>query len=63
MILDGCQLEVDEKRGVIYVHGPDGLTKVRIQGVPEIPSDQTLIDINVRQAVVGFSVPRAVVKL
>jgi hypothetical protein len=55
MILDGCQLEVDEKRGVIYVHSPEGITRLRISGVPEIPEDPQFMDINVKQAVVGYT--------
>ena len=31
---DRCQLEVDQERGVVYVHGPKGQTLVRISKIP-----------------------------
>jgi hypothetical protein len=34
-----CALEVDNARGVIYVHGPRGMTLLRIQGLPPIPPE------------------------
>lgn len=33
MLIDNCQLEVDEKRGVVYVHHPKGYTAIRICGL------------------------------
>lgn len=46
---DGCQLEIDNQRGVIYVHGQNGQTLLRIcrlpKPVPEISGDRSLLDI------------------
>lgn len=33
--IDNCQLEVDQARGVIYVHSPLGRTLLRICNVPD----------------------------
>lgn len=39
-------LEIDHERGVIYVHGTDGRTRVRICSLPTpIPLDAGLIDV------------------
>jgi|1185.fasta_scaffold595168_1 hypothetical protein len=39
--INGCQLEIDENRGVIYVHGPMGWTLLRICRLPTpIPDPQ-----------------------
>jgi len=32
--LDGCQLEIDPRRGVLYVHSDKGVTVLRISGLP-----------------------------
>ena len=41
--IDGCQLEFDDTRGVIYVHGPDGVTRLRVCRVqPEQLKARTL---------------------
>lgn len=32
--IDNCQLEVDVERGVVYVHGPNGQTLVRVCKIP-----------------------------
>mgnify|MGYP001563698222 CR=1 FL=1 len=32
--IDNCQLEVDAERGVVYVHGPDGVTLLRVCKIP-----------------------------
>lgn len=34
MRFDNCQLEIDELRGVGYVHSPEGVTLLRINGLP-----------------------------
>lgn len=34
--VQGCELEIDEERGVIYVHHPEGRTLLRICQVPEV---------------------------
>lgn len=31
-----CTLEVDEDRGVVYVHNTSGVTVVRIQNIPKL---------------------------
>lgn len=43
--VDGCQLEVDEERGVIYVHSPEGKTLLRVCQVPTVVAKQEMIDI------------------
>ena len=42
---DGCQLEVDRERGVVYVHGPKGQTLVRISGVPMRSFEGSMLDV------------------
>ena len=37
-VINGCQLELDRRRGVLYVHGPMGVTIVRIQGLISLSS-------------------------
>ena len=32
--IDGCQLEIDRARGVVYVHSPEGITLVRVSQIP-----------------------------
>lgn len=40
-----CQLEIDHERGVIYVHGPNGQTLLRISSLPKpIPKLFQVID-------------------
>jgi len=34
LIINNCQLEIDQERGVIYVHSPKGHTALRICGCP-----------------------------
>lgn len=53
--IDGCQLEIDGDRGVIYVHGPDGTTKLRISGLPAVPSDVRMIDMNLERGTVSYT--------
>ena len=43
--IDGCQLEVDEKRGVLYVHGPQGITLVRVCQIPKAIARLEVIDV------------------
>ena len=33
--IDGCQMEIDEERGTVYVRGPDGITLLRVSKIPE----------------------------
>ena len=44
-IIDNCQLEIDENRGVLYVHSPDGITLVRICQIPKRIIKTDLIDV------------------
>ena len=45
-IVDGCQIEIDRDRGVVYVHGPQGNTLLRICRLPlPIPNSEDLLDI------------------
>jgi len=42
-----CELEIDVDRGVVYVHGPDGRTRVRICGLhSEAFKHGQMIDVN-----------------
>ena len=44
--INGCQLEIDLDRGVVYVHGPKGATLVRISGVPtRVLKQGTLVNV------------------
>jgi hypothetical protein len=54
-IIDGCRLEIDEPRGVIYVHGADGTTLLRISGLPPIPEDAHMIDIDARKTAIAYN--------
>jgi len=36
-VIEGCQLEIDAERGVIYVHSPLGYTVLRICGLKGCP--------------------------
>ena len=43
MIIDGCQLEWDRNRGVLYVHSAaTGGTVLRICGLPPLDEKETL---------------------
>lgn len=33
---DNCQLELDQDRGVLYVHSAEGITLVRVCCIPKI---------------------------
>lgn len=33
-IVDNCQLEFHPDRGVLYIHGPEGVTVLRISRLP-----------------------------
>ena len=43
--VDGCQLEIDTSRGVVYVHGPNGVTLVRICQIPACVVKSEFIDV------------------
>ena len=43
--VENCQLEVDEGRGVVYVHSPEGKTLVRICRIPEVVVESEFIDV------------------
>lgn len=43
--VDGCQLEIDRLRGVVYVHSPEGKTLVRICRIPPAVVDGEFIDV------------------
>lgn len=43
--VEGCQLEVDEPRGVLYVHSPEGQTLVRICQIPRAVVNNKFIDV------------------
>jgi len=51
MTIDNCQLEIDSDRGVLYVHGPEGFTLLRMCGlltpVPD-PSSGDMLDITLK---------------
>lgn len=42
---EGCQLEVDEARGVLYVHSPEGKTLVRVCQIPQAVVRDEFIDV------------------
>ena len=42
---NGCQLEVDELRGVVYVHGPNGRTLLRACRIPMAVVRSEFIDV------------------
>ena len=45
-LIHGCTLEVHGDRGVVYVHGPQGITLLRICGLPTpIPDPNEQLDI------------------
>jgi hypothetical protein len=49
--IDGCQLEIDGERGVLYVHGPNGVTLLRLGGLPRpVPEVVQDIDMRIRQS-------------
>ena len=41
VLVENCQLEFQRHRGVLYVHGPEGATILR---VCQIPSDENVLD-------------------
>jgi hypothetical protein len=44
--VEGCQLEIDRKRGVIYVHSPEGKTLVRVCKIPQfVVNTEDMMDI------------------
>jgi len=43
--VNNCQLEVDRVRGVVYVHGPNGRTLLRICRIPPAVVDAGFIDV------------------
>lgn len=46
-----CVLEVDQDRGVLYVHSPDGFTALRICGMPPgapLPSPSQMLDVTLK---------------
>lgn len=43
--VDGCQLEVDRLRGVVYVHSPEGKTLLRVCQIPPAVVDSEFIDV------------------
>lgn len=43
--VDGCQLEVDRSRGVVYVHSPEGRTLLRVCRIPPAVADSEFIDV------------------
>ena len=51
------QLEVDKKRGVIYFHDKNGITRMRIQGLPAPISTEnkfmSMLDIKIVSPVVA----------
>jgi hypothetical protein len=61
IVIPGCTLEIHE-RGVIYVHGPEGVTLLRIEGLPTpIPDPRGLhgpfprmLDVHYREGVVDW---------
>lgn len=59
IILDDCQLEVDPRRGVIYVHGPKG-TALRICGLPSLPEDSSFLDITVLGCILSHAEPQEI---
>ena len=44
-IVENCQLEIDEDRGVLYVHSPEGITLVRVCQIPEQTIHSPMIDV------------------
>ncbi len=40
-IVDGCSVEFQRSRGVLYVHGPNGATLLRVS---QIPTTETMLD-------------------
>ncbi len=51
MIIDNCQLEIDETRGVIYIHSPNGHTIMRVCGIKAaipFPIPEKIIDITLK---------------
>jgi len=48
MTITNCVLEVDESRGVIYVHGPEGKTLLRVCGCPPGTAGDELLDITLK---------------
>jgi hypothetical protein len=62
IVIPGCTLEIQGQRGVIYVHGPQGVTMLRICGLPTpIPNPRApndpfprLLDISYKQGVVDW---------
>ena len=40
-VVEGCEVEFDARRGVLYVHSPTGATLLR---VGQIPSTETMLD-------------------
>ena len=43
--VDSCQLEVDRLRGVVYVHGPEGKTLLRVCQIPAAVIQEECIDV------------------
>ncbi len=43
--VDNCKLEIDTMRGVVYVHGPEGRTLLRICQIPLAVMNMEPIDI------------------
>ena len=44
-VVENCQLEIDENRGVLYVHSPKGITLVRVCRIPEQTIHSSMIDV------------------
>ncbi len=44
-----CQIEIQAERGVVYVHGPNGITLIRISGLTAEQCQQNQIDVRAEQ--------------
>ena len=43
--IDNCQLEIDEDRGVLYVHSSQGITLLRVCQIPKDVISKEQIDV------------------
>jgi len=60
--VDNCQLEIDEERGVVYVHSSEGKTLVRICQIPKSRIKGDFLDVVFDRELAKGLIPRTILR-